>query len=311
MKKYTILLSVLLCFSGCTTSVMQRSDVIEEGLRLKQEAREQLQDIPQTQVKSLPPALARVEVLQQKDLFEEELNPKNKRTLEYERLTFKMKYLGMTIGTMTATNKGIVQYKGRDVYHLEATMKTAPFFARIFKIDNKMISYMDVEKLHSLRYEVYRKEGKYRKDAIVEFDQENNKAYYTRLNKDPVQKRVIDIPPNVRDPLAVNYYSRLIPWEVGDTVDLQVYVNEKVYDVLGLIKPAKYIKLPNFGKQKVYLFQPYATIDGEDVKKGKATGYFAADDSKLPFMGVAKTPIFGKAALVLDRAEYGQLKEIN
>jgi hypothetical protein len=89
------------------------------------------------------------------------------RLPDYEKLTYEVRWLGLPVGTFSTSVTGIKNYKGRDAYLLEAKIKTNAFLSKIYKIEDRFVSYMDTEKLYTLRQEAYRREGKYKKDAIT------------------------------------------------------------------------------------------------------------------------------------------------
>ena len=73
------------------------------------------------------------------------------RLPDYEKLTYEVRWLGLLVGTFSTSVTGVQSYKGRDVYLLEAEMKTNAFLSKIYKIEDRFVSYMDREKLYSLR----------------------------------------------------------------------------------------------------------------------------------------------------------------
>lgn len=220
------------------------------------------------------------------------------RLPEYEELDYNVKWLGVPVGMAKANINGIRRINGRDAYELVITVKTNAFCSRIYRIDDKYVSYLDAEKMYTLRHEVYRREGRYKKDAITDFDQVNHKAYYAHLNDG--SKKVLDIPPAVHDPVSIAYYLRLVPAKVGDKKYYSVYNNESVYDLYGLIDKKALMNMPHMGRIWAFHLQPYAVLKGEVVKKGKASAYFSCDGN-TPLMGVVEAPVFTKIVAYLAR----------
>jgi hypothetical protein len=223
---------------------------------------------------------------------------------EYERLVYTVRWLGMPVGTITASINGIKEIKGRKAYKLEVIAQTNAFCSAIYKIDDRFISYMDIENFYTLRHEVYRKEGRYKKDAITDFDHENKKAYYQHLPGDSIT--TIDIPYGVQDTLSACYYFRLLSLGVGEKVEYSVYNNEKIYQLFGVIETKDYIRLPRLGKRSAFYIQPYAQIEGEQVKKGRVGGYFSADSKRVPLLAVVQAPLFTEVTASLESVEYRQ-----
>lgn len=220
---------------------------------------------------------------------------------ESEKLTYKANYLGMNIGTITAIAKGKTVLNGRPVYQFEIHAQTNGFFSKVFKVEDKFVSYLDCKHLRVVRLEEHRREGNYKKDSTIDFDYEKGIAHFR--NAIDKTEKFVKIPANVLDVVSANYVARTYAWSVGHVLEMDIYASEKVYNMFGIVKGKKEIRLPELGKQEAFLFQPYAKLDGKDVKEGSATAYFSAERNLIPLMGLVKTPIFGKASIVLSKVE--------
>lgn len=224
------------------------------------------------------------------------------RLPDYERLTFKVKWLGLPVGTIIASIKGIEKINERDAYVLEVLVKTNIFCSAIYKIDDRFVSYMDVVNLYTLRHEVYRREGRYKKDAVTDFDQINHKAYFKNfIDK---SEKVFDIPPGVQDTLSASYYFMLLPVRVGEKIEYTVCNNEDNYQLFGVIQSTTFINLSKLGRKEAFLMQPYARLNGDNVRKGKIRGYFGCDKRRLPLFIIIKAPVFTKVTAMLCKIEY-------
>lgn len=207
-----------------------------------------------------------------------------------EEVTFKVKWLGLNVGTIVARIDGIKSVAGRDAYKLVVTAKTNDLLSSIYPVNDRYVSYMDVERLCTLRHEVYRREGRYKKDAVTDFDQTNRKAYFMSLTDG--SKKTVDIEPGVQDPVSAAYYFRLIPIELNKKIMIRIYNNEEVYELAGVADKVGPVKIPHMGKREAFHIQPYATLKGELVKKGKASGYFSSDPDRLPLAISVRAPLF-------------------
>lgn len=219
----------------------------------------------------------------------------------YEKLTYNIKWLGIPVGTFTSSIKGIEKINGRDAYVLEAVFKTNSFCSQIYHVDDRYVSYMDKEQLCTLRHEVYRREGRYKKDAITDFDQVNRKAYFRNL-LDKTEK-VFDIPEGIQDFLSAYYYFRLLPLKIGDKLRYTVSNNEKNYQVIVLVKSQALLKLVGLGKKEALLVQPYALLKGEEVKEGGARGYYSCEGNRPLLGAIITAPAFTKVTAFLAKAE--------
>jgi hypothetical protein len=217
----------------------------------------------------------------------------------YEKLIYTIKWLGIPVGTLTSSVRGTEQINGRDAYVLEAVFKTNGFCSKIFPVNDRYVSYVDKEQLRTLRHEVYRREGKYKKDAITVFDHAKGKAYFRNL-LDKTEK-VFDIPEGVHDFLSAQYFFRSLPLKVGDKIRYTVSTNEKNYQVVVMVKSQAAVKLGALGEKKALLIQPFVVEKGKELKGGSARGYYSLEGSR-PLLGVIITaPVFTKITAFLSK----------
>jgi hypothetical protein len=226
----------------------------------------------------------------------------DQRLPENEILAFRVQWLGMAAGDVTVSIKGIKNINGRDAYVLEAIFRSSGFLSAVYKIEDRYVSYMDVEKLYTLRHEVYRREGKFKKDAITEFDQEHHKAKFKNFVDN--SEKTFDIPPNVQDTLSALYYFMLIPLKGGEKAEFTVTNNEANYQLFAIVESRAFIKTPGAGEKRAFLIQPYAKLKGEKVEKGNLKGYFSCEKRRLPLLAVLQGPVFTEVTLVLEKVEY-------
>jgi hypothetical protein len=225
----------------------------------------------------------------------------------YEKLFYTVRWLGVPVGFITASINGMKEINGRQCYMLQVNVKTNAFCSAIYKIDDKFVSYMDSENFYTLRHEVYRREGRYKKDAITDFDHIAGKAYFKNLIDK--SEKVFDIPYGVQDTLSACYYFRLLPVEIGKKVEYAVCNNEAIYQLLGVVDSKSYIRVSDLGINAAFHIQPYAQIKGEQVKKGKVSGYFSANSKRLPLLAVVQAPMFTEVTATLQSLDYRQNSE--
>ena len=229
------------------------------------------------------------------------IKPASRKLPEYEELTYSVKWLGFPVGTVTARISGIKKIQGRDAYELEIIARTNVFLSHIYPVNDRYVSYVDTENLYTLRHEVYRREGRYKKDAVTDFDQVAHKAYFKNfLDK---SEKTIDIPPAVQDPVSMAYFFRTVPLEIGQKKEFCVYNNEATYLLYGVADRKDFVRIPKRGPQEAFHIQPYAKLKGQLVKKGKASGYFSCDEKRIPLIGIVKGPVFTEVVAYLEKAE--------
>ncbi len=220
---------------------------------------------------------------------------------KYEKLTYRVEWLGIGVGTITASIKGIKKIQGRDAYELEIIADTNAFCSRIYPVHDRYISYMDCEKLYTLRHEVYRRDGRYKKDASTDFDRARGKAYFKNfLDK---SEKTIDITPDIQDPVSMAYFFRTVPLEIGRHEEFHVYNNESTYLLCGVADRRKTVRLPGLAPIEAFRIQPYARLEGAVVRKGRASMYVSCDGKRVPVTGSVRAPLFTEITAYLAKVE--------
>lgn len=219
---------------------------------------------------------------------------------EYEKLVYRAKWLGIPAGELVAEIKGLEDFRGRKAYRIEVSARTTGICSLIYRIDDHYVSYLDAEEFHTLRHEVHRREGHYKKDAVTDFDQNAHKAYFKSLTDG--SEKVYDVPPNVQDTVTASYYSRFLPLGPNRIFTLRVANSEQNY--------ALYLRVHAFERRtfagkvrEVFKFQPYARQNGRRIREGRVSGYISADSVREPLLVVIKAPVFTSIAAWLVKVE--------
>lgn len=212
-----------------------------------------------------------------------------------ETLVYKIKFLGLSLGKFILINRGIRMLDGRPAYRFELAVSTVPLFAKLFKTKDRYVSYMDPHKFAVLRHEEYIKDGE-QMESVVDFDYDRHLAFYKNLITG--REASVAIPDRVIDVISGGYYLRTIPWQLGDTVDLKVYADEKVYDFLGFYRSQITVNLPPHGKQKVDVFIPYLFLNDQPIKEISAEVLFSQTLPRKSMKAVLKTPVASVSVLL-------------
>ena len=216
---------------------------------------------------------------------------------EREKLTYRVKWIGIPAGEIVSEIKGFAEVRGRKAYVLEVTARTVGICSALYRIEDHYVSYLDVERLHILRQEVHRREGGYRKDSVTDFDQEAHKAFF-RSATDGSEK-TFDIPPDVQDTITASYVLRLLPLQAAHTYKIPVINSEKNYDVFVAVSEKETLAVPGHGRREVFHITPFAKLGGEAVREGRMTGFVGVEAGHTPFSVAIKAPVFTAVTAVL------------
>jgi len=214
-----------------------------------------------------------------------------------EKLKFSIKWLGMEVGTAEVTVTGMENIRGREAYHIAAFARSNSLIDLIYPVRDEHHSYIDKEHLYSLRYEKILREGRYRADEVIEFDQENHKAlHYSRKNG---TKKQVLLAKKAQDELSSAYWFRLQPLAVDSTVHIPANADEKNWDLTVKILKKEKIKLGKLGNFEAFELEPSARFQGIFIRRGKIRGWISADDKRLPLMMKTKIPVLGTVTVKL------------
>jgi len=222
---------------------------------------------------------------------------------EHEKLVYKAKFLGITIGQFTLINNGRTIFNGQEAYRFELIVKTPLFFKKIFKPKDRYVSYLDAQKFVVLRHEEYITGGTILESA-VDFDHKNHVASYK--NFIDRREKTVKIPDRILDVLSGIFYLRMIPWELGDTAEISVYADEKIYDYIGLLHSKVTVDLPSLGRQEAYFLKPYVFLDGQQIKKISAEVLFSTAVPRKALRAVLKTPVGNVVVVLFEGFQSGQ-----
>lgn len=217
-----------------------------------------------------------------------------------EKFTYSVYWMGIPVGEGILEVREMVNINGREAYHIVATAKTNDFLSKIYKVEDVLHSYVDKKDLCALRFEKHQREGSYKSDEVVIFDQDKRKGHYeSLLNK---SKKDFDIPPNVHDLVSCFYYFRTLDVKPHSAVMMDVNAYEKNWKVTMDVLSTQQLEIPRKGVYNVFCVEPKAPFKGVISRRGKVWIYFGADEERAPVLIKIRVP-FGFVAGILEKKE--------
>jgi hypothetical protein len=213
-----------------------------------------------------------------------------------ERLVFSVRYGPIKAGTGILAVVDTSRVGTRRCYHLLSEAFSSETFSVFFKVVDRVESYMDVERLHSLRFEKHLREGDFKADREVDFDQEAHTATYDN-------GKVYDIPPNARDALAALYYVRSLPLKVGESVYVDSHTNEKNYPLEVKVLRRETVTV-DAGTFDCIVTEPILRVTGIFKHRGTLTVWLTDDEHRIPVLMKSKIAI-GSVSAVLKEVTLG------
>jgi hypothetical protein len=197
-----------------------------------------------------------------------------------ERLTFQVKWGFIPAGEGVLEVLPIETVNGIKVYHFLMTTKTYPFIDLFYKVRDRIDSYTDIGMTHSILYKM-RKQGKSKRDIMVNFDWKKGKAQYSNFGK---KRKPIPIQPGSFDPLSVFYAFRF--HDLRENTEIHTPVTDGKRCVMGRAKIIRRetVKLAS-GTYETFLAEPELRhIRGvfEKSKNAKLQIWVTADNHRMP-----------------------------
>ena len=204
-----------------------------------------------------------------------------------ERLTFELRWGFIKAGKAVLEVRPIETVNGIQAYHFVLTAKTNSFLDKIYKVRNRIDAFADTHMTKTVLFKQKQREGRRKKDIVVEFDWRNQKAQYSNYGK---KRDPIDLMPGSFDPLSAFYYTRLLDYKENDKVSRPVTDGKK--NILGVAKVIRRetIKLP-CGTFDTFMIEPDLRHVGGVFRKSKNAKihvWVTADEKRIPVMAKSK-----------------------
>lgn len=147
-----------------------------------------------------------------------------------EKLIFSVYYHSALTGKVTAgearievKNKSVIK-NGRPTYHIVGVGESKGAFNMFFKVNDRFETFLDVESIMPWYFIRRTREGGYKKDDEVTFQQTSNIA----ISRNAVKK----VPDYIQDIVSVFYYARTLNIKgvgVGEYFPLSFFLDDSVY----------------------------------------------------------------------------------
>lgn len=206
-----------------------------------------------------------------------------------EKFVFSVQYGIINAGEASLEIRGIATIDSTACYHIVSDARSNRVFSRFFKVRDRFESYMDTVSLMSIYYEKHLREGKYRKDEEVRFDQKNHKAIY--------KDRTIPIPPRTQDVLSALYFVRTLPLEVGHSFAVANHTNGKNYPIVVKVLKREQITV-EAGTFDCIVVEPILRSAGLFKHQGRLTVWLTDDKYRIPVLMQSKV-VVGAISAVL------------
>lgn len=229
---------------------------------------------------------------------------KNDSFSKGELLEYKMSYGIFTVGKgSTRIDKQYYKINNRDCFKIDVFGRTVGMVDWVADVDDQWGAYVDTSAL--VPHVAYRKirEGRYKKDEIINFDHPKGKIEAKVFNhktgkfKEP---KYYDAPAQVRDLISGFMFLRtqdLSKVKVGDTVTISGFFEDTFYKLKVVYKGKEVVKT-KAGKIRALVFKPSMPENSLFKGKDSITAWFSDDKNRIPIK-VSADMFIGSAGVEL------------
>ena len=209
-----------------------------------------------------------------------------------ESLKFLIRYGPIQAGYAYLEILQVRDVNGRRCFEVTSRAESNNFFSTFYKVRDKTVSLMDSVGLYSWHFSKKIREGKYRADIEVIFDQPN----YRVITK----KDTIKTPAYVQDPLSSLYFLRTQNIEVGKSYFIDHFSGKKLYPLTVRVLRKETIRV-RAGKFTCLVVEPVLKDAGVFNSKGDVTVWLTDDRYRIPVLMKSKILV---GSIIAELIEY-------
>jgi hypothetical protein len=216
-----------------------------------------------------------------------------------ERFEFSVGYGMIKAGTAVMEIPEIAKLNGKKCYHIVSSAQSNKFFSVFFKVDDRVESFMDVFQLYSHRFDKHLREGTFKADISMVFDQENHLAIYNN------SQDTFSVPAYVQDVLSAFYFVRTQDLKVGQSIFVDNHTDKKNYPLEVKVLRKEKVKVPA-GTFDCLVVEPILKASGIFQQKGSLTVWLTDDEIKMPVLMKSKV-VIGSISTQLTNYKLGEV----
>jgi hypothetical protein len=196
-----------------------------------------------------------------------------------ERLTFLVRYGPIIAGSARLSIPKIVEMNGRPCYNIVSEAWSNNFFSKFFKVEDRVESYTDVDGIFSWRFHKRLREGGFKADQEVTFDQVNHFAITKKSDKSDT----LAVPPFVQDVLSAMYLIRTMKMAPGDSIFIDNHSDSKLFPLKIVVHKREKVNI-KAGKFSCLVVEPFLKTPALFQQKGRVVVHMTDDARKIPVM---------------------------
>jgi hypothetical protein len=206
-----------------------------------------------------------------------------------EHLTYDVKFGALKVGTGAMRVTGIEDVRGRAAWHTAFTIKGG---IPLYKVDDRMESWIDTATFSSLRFVQESHEG--RRHRLRRYEMFPERGEYVEERAEPVNHPTVEQP---LDEAAFLYFLRTVPLVVGERYDFNRYFKPDRNPITLQILRRERIEVPA-GTFETIVVRPIIKSKGIFSENGQAEVWLT-DDARHVVVQMKAKLAFGSISLHL------------
>lgn len=201
-----------------------------------------------------------------------------------ERLTYNVSYAGIHAGTAVLEVHDKVRYKGRECFRVRSQADSARGISLIYKVEDRMQTYVDAKTLEPLRSDQKMREGSRRKEQYVLYAPADRTACYHKKKdgKFVLRRKHTNVPYGVQGSLSALFFLRTMKLELGKSYEMTILTGRRITKGVFTIAERKKIKIPDVGTFTGLKIAPeYIEVPGEGKMKPGEGLFVASGDTEV------------------------------
>ena len=193
-----------------------------------------------------------------------------------EELVFSVNYGFITAGEAVMSVVALDSIAGRACYRVEFQVNSLPSFSWIYKVEDRYLTFIDVDAIAPLRFEQHIREGTYRRDFTADFDQINHIARTSEGS--------YPIPEYVHDIMSAFYFARTLDfsnYKPGEGTILYNFYKDKSHELRVNFLGRQELEV-GAGTFNTIVVEPLVREGGLFKSEGRIVIWLSDDERKIP-----------------------------
>lgn len=231
-----------------------------------------------------------------------------------EKMEIDIRYFGVTAGKVILhTLEDNKEVNGRPTFHFQVILKSAPFYSYIYRLDDLLNVYVDMDDFKPIKYSLVQDESKQQVQDLQLFDHEKNltQFWYKRLKegKEKKEYKKMETPEYMLDSLSPLFFFRGLDLSIGKKYEFPIITRAKMWVLKAEVAAHEKIRI---GKKTYDAIKMKAETRYPGVlkKRGDINFWYSNDDKRKILKFEAKIKI-GTVEGVLTDYEPGRRYEVN